>query len=100
MATIGLSKRLPPIDPRNFASPKLKMPPSVPHSHSPWCVGVEAPATMGLSTRESEPNFVAMPKPCTPPPGPTSQYPAWDVAGAPAGGALGGAENSDSGEYV
>ncbi len=77
------------------------MPPSVPQSHSPWCVRCRRPRDDRLVERAaSEPNFVAVPKPCTPPPGPASQYPALRRVVASDGGALGGDENNDSGEYV
>ena len=45
--TIGWLSTVPPVDPRNGASPKVKIPPSRATSHEPFPVGVRATPTTG-----------------------------------------------------
>ena len=42
MPTMGWLRRLPPIDPKNPASPKVKTPPSIPAIHAPAPLAVDA----------------------------------------------------------
>src|SRR6267378_3570605 len=77
MPTMGLLRRIDPVDPKNLASPKAKIPPSVATSQYPLPSGVPAIPTMGLFRfiDPVEPKNLALPKLKIPPSEATSQYP-------------------------
>ena len=75
MPTIGALSRLPPVEPKNFAWPNVKMPPSRAKSQYPLpvLVGV-SPSTGELRCMAPvEPKNFASPKQNTPPSPATSQ---------------------------
>ena len=75
MPTIGWFSRMPPVDPKNAASPKANTPPSRATSQYPLPVGVAAMPTIGWLSRMPpvEPKKAALPKAKTPPSAATSQ---------------------------
>src|SRR5581483_371096 len=77
IATIGWLRRVPPIEPKNPASPKAKTPPSAATSQYPPPDGAAAIPTIGWLRRVPpiEPKNPASPKAKTPPSAPADQYP-------------------------
>src|SRR6516165_5963429 len=77
MPTTGDTSGLPPIDPKNAADPKLKIPPSAATSQYPRPSGVDAIPTIGDTSGSPpiDPKNAADPKPKTPPSAAASQYP-------------------------
>ena len=75
MPTMGLFRRMLPVDPENTASPKANTPPSEATNQYPAPVGVAAIPTMGLFRRmlPVDPEKTASPKANTPPSEATSQ---------------------------
>ena len=75
--TIGLFSFMAPVDPKNRASPKAKMPPSEATIQYPFPVGVAAIPTMGWLRVISpvEPKNLADPNEKIPPSDATIQYP-------------------------
>src|SRR5947199_2784296 len=77
MPTMGLLRRIDPVEPKNLALPKVKIPPSVATSQYPLPSGVDAIPTIGLLSLidPAEPKNLALPKLKMPPSEATSQYP-------------------------
>src|SRR6266550_7403371 len=77
MPTMGLLRRIDPVEPKNLALPKAKIPPSVATSQYPLPSAVPAMPTMGLFNLIDpvEPRNLALPKLKIPPSEATSQYP-------------------------
>src|SRR6267378_7344474 len=77
MPTMGLLRWIDPVEPKNVALPKAKIPPSVATSQYPLPSGVPAMPTIGLFSLIDpvEPRNVALPKLKIPPSEATSQYP-------------------------
>src|SRR2546429_9711273 len=77
MPTMGLLRRIDPVEPKNLALPKAKIPPSVATSQYPLPSAVPAMPTMGLFNLIDpvEPKNLALPKLKIPPSEATSQYP-------------------------
>ena len=77
MPTMGLLRRIDPVEPKNLALPKVKIPPSVATSQYPLPSGVDAIPTIGLLSLidPAEPKNLALPKLKIPPSEATSQYP-------------------------
>jgi len=69
MPTMGWLSRIEPVEPRNLASPKAKMPPSEATSQYPLPERVAAMPTIGLLSRMEpvEPKKAASPKLKMPP---------------------------------
>src|SRR5258708_166225 len=68
---------MPPVDPKNGASPKLKIPPSAATNQYPFPDGVAAIPTIGWFSASApvEPRNAASPKLKIPPSAATNQYP-------------------------
>ncbi len=75
MPTIGWFNRIPPVDPRNTASPKEKIPPSDATNQYPAPDGVAATPTIGWFNRipPVEPRKAASPNEKIPPSDATNQ---------------------------
>ena len=75
MPTTGLFRTIPPVDPKNLASPKVNTPPSDATNQYPPPSGVAAMPTTGLfrTIPPVDPKNLASPKVNTPPSAATNQ---------------------------